>query len=351
MSELHANEKNVKRTMTRKSFVKKTSLGALGLNFTWQLQSSATVASKDITKIMEGNDFEIIIVGGSYSGLSAAMTLGRSLRKTLIIDSGKPCNRQTPYSHNFITQDGRKPFEIAKDALNQVLNYRTIQTVNDLVTEVQGKDGEFDVITELGKSYKARKILFATGVNDLMPDIPGFSECWGITAIHCPYCHGYEVRDKNTGILVNDESADEFARLVKHWTSNLKIFTNGKAEFDKEPLKKLNVAVIEKSVTQIVHLNGHMSSLQFEDGSAYAIDALYHRPAFEQHCSIPQRIGCELTETGHLKVNEVQKTNVAGIYATGDCTTAFRSVANAVSQGNIGAALLNHELINEKWVK
>lgn len=296
---------------------------------------------------MDKNDFEVIVIGGSYAGLSASMTFGRSLRKTLIIDSGKPCNRQTPHSHNFITQDGRKPTDIANDALQQVLAYDTVRLKNDTVINIHGQDGEFIVSSQSGETFKARKLLFATGVKDIMPSIPGFAESWGITAIHCPYCHGYEVRGKNTGILVNNESADEFAKLIKHWTPNLRTFTNGDAKFDKDILKQLDVEVIEKPIAKISHFDGYISSLQFEDGSSQEIDALYHRPAFVQHCTIPEKLGCELTDTGHLKVSEFQQTNVPGVYAVGDCTTFFRSVANAVAQGNIGAAMLNHELISQ----
>lgn len=347
MSEFLIDQKDVKRTITRKSFLAKSGLGFLGLGFATQLWSTPSQASKKKSINMEQNKFEIIVIGGSYAGLSAAMTFGRSLRQTLIIDSGKPCNRQTPHSHNFITQDGRKPAEIAGDALNQVLEYDTVRKVDDLVTDVQGENRAFVVSTKSGKTYKAKKLLFATGVKDIMPDIPGFAESWGITAIHCPYCHGYEVREKNTGILVNNESADEFAKLINHWTSHLKVFTNGKAEFDKDALKKLDVEVIEKPIAEIMHLNGYITSLKFQDGSTHELDALYHRPTFEQHCAVPEKLGCEITETGHLKVTEFQQTNVPGVYAAGDCTTFFRSVANAVAQGNIGAALLNHELISE----
>jgi len=296
---------------------------------------------------MAKNHFEVIIVGGSYAGLSAAMALGRSLRKTLIIDSGKPCNRQTPHSHNFITQDGQKPAVIAAQALEQVLAYNTVQNVADQVTDVAGQDGQFVVTTKAGKSYTAQKLLFATGVKDIMPAIPGLAACWGITVIHCPYCHGYEAKGKNTGILVNDDTANEFAKLINHWTPQVTVFTNGKAQFDKALVEALNIKVEEKPIAAITHHNGIMSALQFEDGSTQALEALYHRPAFEQHCNVPEKLGCELTDTGHLNVTGFQQTNVPGIFACGDCTTPLRSVANAVAQGNIGAAFLNHELISQ----
>ncbi|MEO1050162.1 MAG: NAD(P)/FAD-dependent oxidoreductase [Bacteroidota bacterium] len=338
---------NFNGNMTRKRFLMKSAMGLLGVSCSSSLIGHRIKLDRNNNMSVKEIDFEVIIIGGSYSGLSAAMTLGRSMRKTLIIDAGKPCNRQTPYSHNFITQDGREPAAIASDALTQVLAYDTVQIVNDLVKDVNGLDQKFTVYTQSGKMYTSKKLIFATGVRDIMPDIPGFAQSWGITVIHCPYCHGYEVRGKNTGILVNNDTANEFVQLIKHWTPQVTVFTNGPAHFDYDLLQGSEVPVIEKAISKIEHHNGHLTSLRFEDGSDQELDALYHRPAFVQHCEIPEKMGCELEESGHLKVTPFQQTNIPGIYAVGDCTTPFRSVANAVAQGNIGAAMLNHDLITE----
>lgn len=145
---------------------------------------------------MDKNEFEVIIIGGSYSGLSAAMALGRSLRKTLIIDSGKPCNRQTPHSHNFLTQDGSTPQEISTIAKQQVLNYDTIRFYEGLAISGKKIAEGYEVTTSNQDVFRAKKLVFALGIKDLMPNIKGFSECWGISVVHCPYCHGYEIRNK-----------------------------------------------------------------------------------------------------------------------------------------------------------
>jgi len=161
------------------------------------------------------NNFQhdVIIIGGSYAGLSAAMTLGRSMRKVLIIDSGKPCNRQTPYSHNFITHDGETPAAIAQKAREQVLKYPTVQLVNDTALRASKNENGFEIITASEAAYNTTKIIFATGVLDIMPDIKGFAECWGISILHCPYCHGYEVKDKPLGIIANGDVAKTHSAL------------------------------------------------------------------------------------------------------------------------------------------
>ena len=170
---------------------------------------------------MKQKNFDVIIVGGSYSGLSAAMSLGRSLREVLVIDSGLPCNRQTPYSHNFITQDGEKPAAISAKAKLQVALYKTIHFYNGLAVEAVKRENGFEISTKSGEVFSARKILFATGVKDLLPEIKGFGDCWGISVLHCPYCHGYEVKNEKTAFIANGEMAFEYAKLISNWTKDL----------------------------------------------------------------------------------------------------------------------------------
>ena len=144
--------------------------------------------------------YDIIIVGGSYSGLAAGMALGRALRRVLIIDGGAPCNQQTPHSHNFLTNDGKTPKEIAGLARQQVLQYDTVEWLDAFVIAANKTDTGFELQVQTGEVFTAKKLVFATGIKDIHPEIPGFSACWGISVIHCPYCHGYEVRHQKTGI-------------------------------------------------------------------------------------------------------------------------------------------------------
>ena len=296
-------------------------------------------------------DFEVIIIGGSYAGLSAAMALGRAVRKVLIIDSGKPCNRQTPHSHNFLTQDGQKPATIAKSAKKQVLDYPTVHFMEDKAEKVSGADNNFTVTTASAKVLTARKVLLATGIKDVMIEIPGFAECWGISVIHCPYCHGYEVKGANTGILTNGDATVEFGRLINHWTKKLTIFTNGRATFDEESrllLNKMDIEIVEEEIGAIVHQNGKMKNLIFKDGSRTALEALYARPSFVQHSEIPVDLGCELTPEGYIKTNDFHQTTVAGVFAAGDNSGPFRAVSMAVAAGTTAGAFINHQLIEEQ---
>lgn len=302
---------------------------------------------------MESNkNFDVIIVGGSYAGLSAAMALGRSLRNVLIIDSGDPCNKQTPHSHNFITNDGKAPSAISNKAKMEVLKYPTVQFLNDDAIDGIKTDMGFEITTRSKKKFSARKIIFATGIKDTIPKIEGFEECWGISVIHCPYCHGYEVRKVKTGILANGDGAFEIAKLISNWTDDLTIFTNGRSELTNIQIKllaKKNISINEHTIGKIEHTEGYISRLTFDNGDSTPLKALYARVSFTQKSEIPRELGCEITDQGYLNVDMFQKTSIPGVYACGDNTTFMRSVAQAVYAGGVTGSAANMEMIHEQW--
>jgi len=291
---------------------------------------------------------DVIIVGGSYAGLSAALALGRAIRQVVVLDSGQPCNRQTPHSHNFLTQDGSTPAAIAAVSREQVLAYPTVRLHPEAAVSATGEDNHFTVTTASGAVLHARKLLFATGIRDLMPALPGFAECWGISAIHCPYCHGYEYRGQPTGILANGEALAEMGLLISNWTDKLTIFTDGPATLQpaqRQQLADLGVAIEETPVQQLLHQAGYLSHLSLADGRTVALTALYARLPFEQHCALPHDLGCTHSAAGYITVDNFQKTNIPGIYAAGDATNPMRAVGAAVAAGMMAGAMLNKELI------
>jgi len=232
------------------------------------------------------------------------MCLGRALRRVLVLDTGKPCNRVTPHAHNFLTQDGATPAALAAQACP------TVQLLEEAAVAATGRDGDFTITTETGQVLQARKLFFGTGVRDLLPTRPGFSACWGTSLIHCPYCHGYEYHHQPTGMLLNGDMdmALEHARMLRQWTD------------------------------QLTHV-------ELADRRQVPLAALYLRPGIEQHCLLPQELGCAYTEAGYLQVDNLQKTSVPGIIAAGDATTLLRSVSAAVAGGNMAGVVLNRELL------
>jgi thioredoxin reductase len=298
------------------------------------------------------DSFDAIIIGGSYSGLATAMALGRALRKVLVIDSGKPCNGQTPHSHNFLTQDGQAPAAIVALARHQVEQYDAISFYDGWATKGRSAKEGFEIELASGNAFSAHRLVFATGIKDLIPDIPGFSECWGISVLHCPYCHGYEVRNEQTGILANGNHAFELAKLISNWTTDLSIYTNGPSTLTPEQQQQLRshrIQVIEKQITQLDHAKGYVRHIEFIDGSVAPLKALYAKLPFTQHSGIPQSLGCELSDDGYIRVDVNQETNIKGVYACGDSTNKLRTVAQAVATGTAAGMMLSKQLIMEAF--
>ncbi len=300
----------------------------------------------------QDKQYDVIIIGGSYAGLAAGMTLGRALRNVLIIDGGLPCNRQTPHSHNFLTNDGKPPAEISRLAREQVEAYPTVELLDGLATAGRKTTTGFEIETAAGRTVHARKLIFASGIKDMMPAIPGFEECWGISVLHCPYCHGYEVRDEQTGILANGDTGFELASLISNWTADLTLYTNGRStlnEGQRIKLEKHGIGINESVIEKIEHDKGYVQRLVFSNAESEPVKALYARPPFVQHSDIPRLLGCEMTEEGYIKTDAVQHTTVPGVFACGDNASRVRTVANAVSSGTATGIILNKELIEETF--
>jgi len=303
---------------------------------------------------MSHNNFDVIIIGGSYSGLAAGMALGRALKKVLIIDSGNACNSQTPYSHNFLTNDGKAPKEINNIARQQVQHYETIVFLEDKALAGAVLTNGFQIQVLSGQTFYAKKLIFATGIKDILPPIPGLAACWGISVLHCPFCHGYEVRNEPTGILGNGVAAYEFSVLISNWTNNLTVFTNGTSTLTVDQTSALNrrkIKVVENEIEYLIHTGGHLEKIAFKNASPFLLGALYSPAPFEQHCQIPGDLGCQFSEEGYIIVDAFQETTVPGIFACGDNTTKTRTVANAVAMGTTAGMSVSKKIIMEEFNK
>ncbi len=301
---------------------------------------------------MTNNNFDVIIIGGSYSGLSAGLVLGRALRRVLIIDSGRPCNIQTPHSHNFITQDGKTPKEISTTARQQIENYKTVKFYSGLATSGRKVNNVFEIKTASGDCFTGKKLIFATGLKDLMPNVEGFAECWGKTVIHCAFCLGYESKNNKAGVVGNGDYGYKISKLAKNWTQDVTLFTNGKSTLTVEQTKALtrhNIDIIETEVDRFEHTNGYVEAIVLMNGSKIPLKAIYTKAPFVQHCDIPKQLGCEFTELGLIIVDEFQRTTVPGILACGDNASTMRSVSNAVAKGTLSAVIATEDLIDEEF--
>lgn len=288
--------------------------------------------------------FDVAIIGGSIAGLSAALTLGRSLRRVVVIDSETPCNRTSPFSHNFITHDGDTPAEIVRQARAQIAAYENVMFLKDLAVDAKYSGDFFQIVTQSGSVIRATRVLLCTGLTDQLPDIPGFQDCWGISILHCPYCHGYEVKGKRTAVLANGQAAFHVTMLIRNWTEDIVLLTNGRSELrpeEKEILDGLGVAVIEAEVSSVVQQEGKLSHIRFADGTVVEAAAMYASIPFAQQSNLAELLGCKFTPKGHIEVDALGRTTVSGVYAAGDNTAEHRAIAVAAAAGTVAGFTIN----------
>jgi len=292
--------------------------------------------------------FDVLIVGGSVAGLSAATYLGRMRRNVLVVDSSKPCHRFSHASHGFLTRDGSDPAELLQIARTQLERYTTVKQQAGLVTAIQPQTNGFVATLADGTTVTSHKVLLAMGVRDDLPPLTNIEQFWGRSAFHCPYCDSWEVRDQPLALQGNGQSALHRAKLLLNLTADLVICTDGPASFSEEEwhfLHARQVRVIETPLTGITGEGEQLHTLHFADGSTLARHALFINLGTGQHGDLVTTLGCDLNEMGFVKVDAQGRTNVPGVYVAGAMSSNRQAVIFAASQGAAAGIWLNMALM------
>ncbi|KPL85576.1 NAD(P)/FAD-dependent oxidoreductase [Herpetosiphon geysericola] len=298
---------------------------------------------------------DVIIVGGSVAGLSAALVLGRARRNVVVLDSQQPRNAQSPGVHNFLSRDGILPAELRQIGRDQLKPYPSVEVRFATAEHAQAIDGGFVVTLDDGSELRSRKLLIASGVIDELPAIEGMAELWGSSVFHCPYCHGWEVRDQPLAVLVSDaDRLFHVATLLQNWSSDLVVCTNGEAQLSPEQrriLAKLNLPIREDRLVGIEQANGQLTHLVFDQGEPLARSGLLIGVPQRQRSQLPAQLGCEVSDNPQMpnliKVQMLGQTSVPGVYAAGDATAGMQQAINAAAGGAMAGAGINHELIQD----
>lgn len=297
--------------------------------------------------------FDTIIIGGSIAGLSAALTLARSLQNVAVFDTQNPCNRSVQKSFNFSTNDGQNPAQIVKNTRLEIAKYQTVEMFFDEVIAVNKIDDLFEVETKSKGLFQTKRILIATGLRDILPEIPGMDECWGKSVISCPYCHGYEIRNHKTAVYANGDAAHDLSILLTNWTNDLVVITDGKSELTREQQQELslrNIQIIEDKVMSLKQEDGLLSQINFSSGQALKVSFMYASVPFEQKSSIAEKLGLTFTESGHIEVNNTFNTSMENVYAAGDCTPQQRALSVAAASGTTAGFTINQDAVNQRHI-
>ena len=293
--------------------------------------------------------YDVIVVGGSFAGLSAAMQLARARRRVLVIDAGRPRNRFTHASHGFMGQDGRTPAQIVETATAQVLAYPTAELRRDEAVEARPAERGFEVGLASGDRVDARRLVLATGVIDELPDLPGLRERWGKSVLHCPYCHGFEVAGRRLGVLANSDANVHQALLLPDWSDDVTLFTNGTFEptdAHRESLARRNVRLDTRRVTALVGDGEALHGVRLAGSDdVVRVDALFTSSRTRMASPLAEQLGCAFDDGQfgpYIRTTDRRETTVSGVFAAGDAARASHNATWASSDG-VTAGIAAHQ--------
>lgn len=282
---------------------------------------------------------DVIIIGGSFAGLAAALQLGRARRKVTVIDTGLPRNRFAGHSHGLLGHDHKPPLKILAEARQQLERYPTIRQIKARAESVSGAIDDFSVVTDDGETLRARRLILSYGIVDQMPDITGFAQSWGTSIVPCPYCDGFEVAGQHWGLVWSGPQSHNQVRLFHDWTDTLTVFANGHnlPSDIRADLQRRNTPVVDGRITEIAHHGDHNATVKLDSGANVAVDILFAHPRNRPSATLHEQLGLATVNTPLgivLKVDERRETSVPGIYAAGDLANpGMPSVTTASWQG------------------
>ncbi|MEV7346768.1 NAD(P)/FAD-dependent oxidoreductase [Streptomyces sp. NPDC093544] len=297
--------------------------------------------------------YEAIVIGGGAAGLSAALVLGRARRSTLVVDAGEPRNAPAAHMQGYLTRDGMPPAEFLAEGRREIERYGVELVPGRAVDVVRDAAGEFDVTLEEGRTVHARRLVVATGLADELPSVPGVAERFGRDVVHCPYCHGWEVRDQAFGVLATTPMSVHQALIVSQWSKDVTLFLHtvaedGLTDDDLRRLAAAGVSVVPGEVAGLVIDDDRLTGVRLADGTVHAREVVFVAPRAVPRTGLLERLGAELRETPfgtYPVVDETGRTTVPGVWAAGNAMGFAEQVVNAASGGYRAGATINGDLL------
>lgn len=281
---------------------------------------------------------DVVIIGGGPAGMSAALVAGRGKLNVLLIDEEKPRNAVTKESHAFLTRDGIKPEDFREKGRQDLLKYPSISVENEPVTSiVRLSDGSFEMITHSGVTIHSKNIVLATGLRETLPDVKNITNYYGTSIFSCPFCDGWEMKDRSLILIVESIQAIHLTRLLKKWTNDLVVATNGKLFLDKEQkelLKLNNIRLIEEKIIELKGDNGELQSIEFESGEKLERSGGFCATVLDNTLPFIEQLGIEVNDSGYISTDMMGHTNISGVYAAGEITGPSQLIVSA-SQGHM----------------
>lgn len=295
--------------------------------------------------------YDAVIIGGGSAGLSAALVLGRSCRSVLICDDGRPRNAVAQHMHGFLSRDGTPPADLLSIARDDLKRYPSVTLLETHIEEARGESTHFRVRDSNGAWYTGRRLLLATGVYDSLPQIAGLRERWGTSVFVCPYCDGWEVRERRLAVIGTGRKAVEVAQELHQWSKDLFVCTmqtDDVTEAQRRWLASVRVLVRSSNITAITDSGNGRQSIIFDDGAAEVCDAVFLSAPLRQRYPLVDMLGCRVRADGEIEVDTRGRTSVPGCYAAGDAVTSIHQVVLAAASGVCAAMGMNEDLLAQE---
>ncbi len=305
---------------------------------------------------MEPN-WDCIVVGGGAAGLSAALVLGRARQRTLVVDAGAPSNLPAHGIGGLLGHDGRPPHELYAAGRGELANYPSVEVRDGSVAAGRRTEAGFELRLADGRIEHGRRVLLATGMDYRRPSVPGIDERWGNSVFHCPFCHGWEVRDRPLGVLDHGPTAVHRALLLKTWSDDVTLFTNGPTDLDESALGRLKTAGVdidERPIAALVGPGENLTEVRFADGDTRPCGGLMVAVTLHQRSTLAAELGAAAAAPNPIVADAVAvdplfETSVPGVFAAGDVSPQMPSVANAIAAGSNAAAAIVRSLTEEQY--
>jgi thioredoxin reductase len=297
------------------------------------------------------NEYDVVVIGGGAAGLTAALVLSRARRRVSVVDAGEPRNAPAERMHGFLSRDGLSPAELLRLGREEIARYGA-DVIAGRVVDVRRLEGAvplFEVHLAGGDVLRARRVLFASGLRDVLPDVPGVRERWGRDLLHCPYCHGHEVRDQPLGVLGGSPEAVAHALLIRQWSPDVVLFphTDELTDDQREALLARAVGVVEGAVARLVVEDDVLTAVELLDGRVVRRAAVFVRPRMVPRSEPMKSLGCATDADGWVVADGTGRTSVPGVWVAGNLTDPRAQVITAAGEGSAAAIAINADLVED----
>jgi thioredoxin reductase len=294
-------------------------------------------------------EYDVVVIGGGAAGLSAALVLSRARRRVLVVDSGSPRNAPAAHLHGFLSRDGFSPSELLAVGREEVVGYGGEILAGEVGEVLPHGSSAFWVLLADGRRVATRRLLVATGLRDELPDVPGLVDRWARDVLHCPYCHGYEVRDQRLGVLATSAAAVPYAQIVRQWSDDVVLFVPSGAlsATDRNQLVARAIGVVEGEVTRVVVEDDRLTGVEVDGARVIARDAVFVPPRFVPNAGPLAALGARFDAAGWIVADPTGRTTVPGVWVAGNVANPRAQIITAAGEGSAAAIAINADLVDE----